>query len=43
MGFLRTGTDVQQLIHTGEMIMRYLGCVSSLLVISGKSSKTVYL
>lgn len=27
MGFLRSGTDVQGMIHTGEMIMRYLGCV----------------
>lgn len=27
MGFLRTGTDVQGLIHTGEMVIRYLGCV----------------
>jgi hypothetical protein len=27
MGFLKTGSDVQNMIHTGEMIMRYLGCV----------------
>jgi hypothetical protein len=28
MGFLKSGTDVQGLIHTGERTMRYLGCVS---------------
>lgn len=28
MGFIKTGTDVQGMIHTGEMVMRYLGCVS---------------
>lgn len=27
MGFLKSGTDVQGMVHTGEMIMRYLGCV----------------
>jgi hypothetical protein len=27
MGFLKSGTDVKSMIHTGEMIMRYLGCV----------------
>lgn len=28
MGFLKTGSDVDGLIHTGEMTMRYLGVVS---------------
>lgn len=32
MGFLKSGTDVQGLIHTGERTMRYLGCVSPLLL-----------
>lgn len=27
MGFLRTGTDIQGMVHTGEMTMRYLGIV----------------
>lgn len=26
-GFLKSGTDVKGMVHTGEMIMRYLGCV----------------
>lgn len=30
MGFLRSGTDVDGMIHTGEMIMRYLGCVGQI-------------
>lgn len=30
MGFLKSGTDVKNTIRTGEMIMRYLGCVSVL-------------
>lgn len=30
MGFLRSGTDVDGMIRTGEMIMRYLGCVGQI-------------
>ncbi|KAF4982904.1 hypothetical protein FDECE_17421 [Fusarium decemcellulare] len=30
MGFLKSGTDVRNTIHTGEMIMRYLGCIGQM-------------
>jgi hypothetical protein len=30
MGFVKSGTDIKGMIHTGEMIMRYLGCVRNL-------------
>ncbi|KAG9259119.1 cytochrome P450 [Emericellopsis atlantica] len=30
MGFLKSGTDVDGMIHTGEMVMRYLGCVGQI-------------
>lgn len=33
MGFLKSGKDVNGLIHTGEMTMRYLGCVSCVMSI----------
>ncbi|CAM1511888.1 Fc.00g094010.m01.CDS01 [Cosmosporella sp. VM-42] len=30
MGFLKSGTDVKNSIHIGEMIMRYLGCIGQM-------------
>ncbi|KAK7421448.1 hypothetical protein QQX98_002146 [Neonectria punicea] len=42
MGFLKSGTDVKDMIHTGEMIMRYLGCIGQMPLLDRLLGKNPY-
>ncbi|KAH6986398.1 cytochrome P450 [Ilyonectria sp. MPI-CAGE-AT-0026] len=42
MGFFKSGTDVKNMIHTGEMIMRYLGCIGQMPLLDRLLGKNPY-